>query len=240
MALKRRMGIYGGTFDPVHIGHLTIARKLLELFAFDFVLFMPAYHAPHKRATVVTPALHRYAMLALATAADADLRISTVELDAPQRPYTVDTLNRLKESFGAAYDLFFIMGGDLWNEINTWHEWELVLDAANHVVVTRPGFELFTNHVPEGIRNRIVDLRNSSQQVVFDAPGSDAETRIYLTDVVQMNVSASSIREAISSDYEADALRLVPQSVAEYIRKYRLYTNEYRREFIDQGTGASS
>ena len=88
--MKRRIGLYGGTFDPVHLAHLEVARRLLELFALDEVLFIPACVAPHKRRTSVTPALHRYAMLALATQDDERLRVSTIELDAPEKPYTVD------------------------------------------------------------------------------------------------------------------------------------------------------
>src|SRR5438045_1426503 len=96
---QRRVGLYGGTFDPVHMGHLAVARALLDVFDCAEVLFIPAYLAPHKRASAQhRPAapLHRYAMLALATAAEPRMRISTIELDAPERRYTVETLARLR------------------------------------------------------------------------------------------------------------------------------------------------
>src|SRR5256886_4239493 len=90
MEKRRRIALYGGTFDPVHVGHMAVARSLLSLFALDEVLFIPAYVAPHKRERRVSPALDRYAMLALATQGEARFRVSAVEMEAPERPYTVD------------------------------------------------------------------------------------------------------------------------------------------------------
>jgi nicotinate-nucleotide adenylyltransferase len=240
MAPRQRIGLFGGTFDPVHAGHLSVARRLTELLSFDSLLFIPAYIAPHKRSAAVTPALHRYAMLALATADDDRLMISTAELDAPERPYTVETLCRLQSSMGEDAELFFVMGGDSWNEINTWKDWERLLTMTNHVVVTRPGFDLKTDHVPAEIRKAIVDVRGATRERVLDIERSCGGTKIYLTDVVQMDISATEIREAVRAGRREETLALLPRSVADYIRKYRLYTNEYRKQFNDQGTVASS
>src|SRR2546423_1337729 len=124
MQRRKRIALYGGTFDPVHVGHLSVARKLLKLFALDEVLFIPAHIAPHKRSFAVTPPLHRYAMLALATQSQEALRISSIELDAPERPYTFETLTRLQAEADEAAQLFFVMGADSWSEIATWREWE--------------------------------------------------------------------------------------------------------------------
>ena len=95
---RKRIAVYGGTFDPVHVGHAAVARKLLELFGLDELLFVPAFVAPHKRDRKVSPAFDRHAMLALATQDERRLRISTVELSAPERPYTVETLTRFCET----------------------------------------------------------------------------------------------------------------------------------------------
>src|SRR5918998_4105627 len=109
--LKRRVGIYGGSFDPVHDGHLALARELVRLFAFAELHFVPAHHAPHKRSARPTSAWHRFAMLALATQDEAALKVSTVELEAPERPYTVETIARLRgELAGDGARLFFVMG----------------------------------------------------------------------------------------------------------------------------------
>src|ERR1043165_3638677 len=138
----RRTGIYGGTFDPVHNGHLEVARRVLQLFELDQVIFVPACLPPHKRSRKLTSAFHRFAMLALATEADQRLLVSTVELDAPDRPYAVNTVERMRESFGDEADLFFIVGADAWLEITTWKEWERLLTLCHLIVVTRPGFDL--------------------------------------------------------------------------------------------------
>src|SRR5258708_1125596 len=99
MAL-RPAGIYGGPFDPVHNGHIEVAGRILELFELDEVIFVPACVPPHKRGAGITSAFHRFAMLALATQHDARLRLSTIELEAPDRPYAVDTVERRHSAIG--------------------------------------------------------------------------------------------------------------------------------------------
>ena len=155
----RRIALYGGTFDPVHVGHIEIARRVSQLFEIEKVIFIPAQMAPHKIGRPVTEPIHRYAMLALATQDDPQLSISTFELDAPDRRYTVDTLAHFQRALGDGTELFFIMGADSWSEITTWREWERLLTMTNHIVVTRPGFEPLTTHVG-AVGERIVDLRS--------------------------------------------------------------------------------
>ncbi|HEX7957202.1 MAG TPA: nicotinate (nicotinamide) nucleotide adenylyltransferase, partial [Pyrinomonadaceae bacterium] len=162
----RRVALYGGTFDPVHVGHTAVARNLLGLFGLDEVLFIPAFVAPHKRERKVSPALDRHAMLALATQGEAGFRVSAVELTAPERPYTVETLTRFRESWGDGVRLFFVMGADSWEEITTWREWGRVLTLTDQLVVTRPGYELSTGHVTEEIRGRVVDVRGATRERV--------------------------------------------------------------------------
>ena len=139
--------MYGGTFDPVHVGHLEIARKVSQLFEIEKVLFIPAQVAPHKVGRPVTEPIHRYAMLALATQDDPQLLISSFELDAPNRRYTVDTVAHFQQKLGDSTELFFIMGADSWAEITTWREWERLLSMTNHIVVTRPGYDPETAHI---------------------------------------------------------------------------------------------
>src|SRR5262245_490105 len=100
MCAKQRVALYGGTFDPVHLGHLEVAQRGSELFEIEKVLFIPAQLAPHKLGKTVSAPIHRYAMLALATQADPRLLISTFELDAPDRRYTVDTIAHFQKAFG--------------------------------------------------------------------------------------------------------------------------------------------
>ena len=220
----RRIALYGGTFDPVHNGHMAVAQSVLELFALDELLFIPAHVAPHKRGRGITPGLQRYAMLALATQKDERLRISTVELDAPERPYTIDTLARLQQEFGPQARLFFMMGADSWADIATWREWERLLLASDHIIVTRPGYELSTEHVTDEVREKLEDMRGAEPETVAREIEESAGMKIYVTDAVLMDVSATEIRRAARDGREDEVRALVPPPVADYIRKYGLYT----------------
>jgi nicotinate-nucleotide adenylyltransferase len=223
MERRKRIALYGGTFDPVHVGHMAVAKGLIELFELDEVLFIPAHVAPHKRDTRVSPPLHRYAMLALATQDDDAFRISTVELEAPERPYTVETVAHFQQELGPGAQLFFVMGADSWAEITTWREWERLLLITDHIVVARPGYELSMAKVTPTIRQCIVDLRGSERQEIGTRVAELDGTRIYVTDAVFMDVSATAIRDGISDGEDIDLLSLVQPQVADYIRKYGLY-----------------
>lgn len=212
--------MYGGTFDPVHIGHLEIARRVSEVFEIDKVVFIPAQMAPHKIGRPVTPSVHRYAMLALATQNDPQLSISTFELDDPDRRYTVDTVAHFQRTLSNETELFFIMGADSWSEITTWREWERLLTMTNHIVVTRPGYEPALTHVG-AVGERIVDLRGG----VTKAKTSRRTPGIYFTDVVMKDVSATRIRRLASEDRTDELTDLLPTPVLEYIKKYGIYKN---------------
>src|SRR6266581_2760243 len=107
--VRRRAAIYGGTFDPVHNGHIEVACRVRELFELDEVIFVPACVPPHKRGAGISSAFHRVAMLALATQENEAFRISTIELDDPDRPYAVDTVSHLQDKFGSSRRLFFLI-----------------------------------------------------------------------------------------------------------------------------------
>jgi nicotinate-nucleotide adenylyltransferase len=194
----KRIALYGGTFDPVHLGHLEVARRVSELFEIEKVVFIPAQIAPHKIGRPVTEPIHRYAMLALATQDDSRLVISTFELDAPDRRYTVDTIAEFQRRLGEATELFFIMGADSWSEITTWRDWERLLKMTNHIVVTRPGYEMPS--VPPGTGDRI-----------------------FFTDAVMKDISATKIRRLASEERHDELEHLVPTPVANYIKKYGIY-----------------
>jgi nicotinate-nucleotide adenylyltransferase len=221
MCAKKRVALYGGTFDPVHLGHLEIARGVSELFEIQKVLFIPALIAPHKQTRVVTPAIHRYAMLALATQDDPRLFVSTFELEAPDRRYTVDTVAHFQSTFGDSSELFFIMGADSWSEITTWREWEKLLTMTNHIVVTRPGYDVNVGNIRKCLQDRIVDLRfaQDPKTIVQNVGGKE----IFVTDVVMKDISATEIRRAANEGRFADLVKQVPQPVIEYMKKYRIY-----------------
>lgn len=212
----KKIAFYGGSFDPLHNGHLMIARKLIDLFELDEFVFIPAFHAPHKKDKNPTSAFYRYTMLCLATNDEPKIKVSKMELDAPEKPYTVETLLKLKNELTDA-QIFFVMGADSWQEITTWREWGKVLTLTNIIIVTRPDYEIGFSHITEDIWERIVDLRQKDKLQI-----TNYEVRIYITDAVQLDISATEIRQKIREKAN-DWRELVPNEVAKYIEKYKLY-----------------
>jgi nicotinate-nucleotide adenylyltransferase len=211
----KRVAVFGGTFDPVHNGHLVIARNLIEQFRLDLFVFIPAFHAPHKPDRKPTSAFHRFAMLTVATEHEDKMIVSTLELEKSEPRYSIETIPELKDIYSNS-KLFFVMGADSWSDIRTWKRWEEVLLLTNHIVVSRPGYEIETGHVTESVRERIVDLRNKKSSEEHDGDS------IYFTDIVFYDTSATELRKDLS-DGELDRIDDLPEEVAKYIEKYELY-----------------
>lgn len=147
-----RIALFGGTFDPIHNAHLTVARQAAYAFALDRVLLIPAAHPPHKPNGHLTSYQDRYQMVDLACAGDQTLAASRLE-DHEGKSYSIDTIERAKQTLGAA-ELFFLIGADAFHEIETWHRWRDVIDAVDFIVVTRPGHHYRT---PPGARVHRLD-----------------------------------------------------------------------------------
>lgn len=223
--IRPRIAFYGGSFDPVHSGHLAIANALVEQFQLDEFVFIPAFHAPHKKRRKPTSAYDRYTMLCLVTQHEPQMSVSKMEIEVPERPYSVETLTHLSSALRDA-DIFFVMGADSWEDITTWKEWETVLTLTNHIVVTRPGYEVVTNHVTDEIRRRIVDLRergNDPMESELTPHISSSDLKIYFTDAVNLDISATAIRQKIR-DEDLSWHKDVPVEVANYIEKYQIYS----------------
>lgn len=217
--LQQRIAVYGGTFDPIHNGHLRVAEAILDAFAMDRMLFVPAFVPPHKRDQQISSPFHRLAMLALVTADQPRMFVSSIELEAPQRPYTIETLVRLRADLGDV-QLFFVMGADSFRDVTMWREHGRLLTEFDVIVATRPGYESDTNiaaHLAPNLQAACVDLRGGQ------VPSKDGfvKPHIYLTDYVAMDVSATAIREAVEQDQPIE--KMVPTAVAAYIEKYQLY-----------------
>lgn len=214
-----RLGVYGGTFDPLHNGHWRVAQAALAAFDFESLLFVPAFVPPHKRERKISAPYHRYAMLALATAAEERIFVSPIELEAPSRPYTIETLDHLRDEHRGA-QLFFLMGSDSFAEVSSWREHERLLRDYSIIVAMRPGeteWESAVEKLAPESRERLVDLRDGAH------PGAEmmSEPRIYLTAYVTVDISATEVREAAGAGQAID--HLVPEAVAGYIAKYGLY-----------------
>ena len=218
---RRRVAFYGGSFDPPHRGHLAIAHALLALFEMDQFVFIPAFRAPHKLRKQSSSAYDRYAMLCLITADDPVISVSKMEIEMPERPYSVETLARLKDEMPDD-EIFFVMGADSWMDITTWREWEKVLLMTNHIVVTRPGIEIGFEHVTDEIRERIVDLRGESEPGTVATGFRVDRPSIFITDTVEMKISATEIRQKIHEN-DPSWLTEVPAEVANYVEKYQIY-----------------
>lgn len=215
---KLRMAFFGGSFDPPHRGHFAIARALIEIFELDAFVFIPAFHAPHKPDQPPTPAIHRYAMLAIATNNEPKMRVSTIEIDDPDRPFTFQTLESLKQLFPNIRP-FFVMGADSFRDITTWRNWEQVLSSVDHIVVTRPGTSISFEHLPDHLRERVVDLRKDAGN--YELRAATARS-IFITDAVSADTSATAVRSDIGNNILQWRCQ-VTEEVAKYIEKYELY-----------------
>lgn len=216
MALQR-VAIYGGTFDPVHKGHVAVARTVLQLFELDEVLFVPAFVPPHKRNAKVTSPFHRFAMLSLATEDDKQLRISTSDLDVPDEPYAVETVARIRSVVGNDTELFFLMGADSWLEIKSWHDWRRLMGLCHFIVMTRPGYEL-SGAAMADMPIPALNVREV-MRMHYQRP------QAFMTDAVMMDISATAIRIAARAGESQRLREMVPDPVANYIEKYGLYQN---------------
>ncbi len=199
-----RLGVFGGTFDPVHYGHLVAAEEVRYRLRLDKVLFVPAGMPPHKLDHDITPTRHRLAMLELAIASNPGFALSRVDIDRHGPCYTVDTLALLHEEYGPGTELFFLMGMDSLADILTWKDPERLIRLAWIVVVGRPGFQADVDELDKVL------------------PG--AAERICIVDTPLMEVSSSDIRQRVR---EGAPIRYqVPEAVEAYIRAHRLYVGD--------------
>lgn len=206
----KRIGVMGGTFDPIHYGHLVTGEGACAEFALDQVLFVPAGQPPHKAAYEVSPAHHRYMMTVLATLSNPRFHVSRVDIDREGPSYTIDTLRLLKDQCGDECELYFITGADAILEILTWKDAEELLNNWRFIAATRPGFPL------ETLRERLGEL------------WPQCEGRISFLQIPALAISSSDIRQRVR---QGRPIRyLLPDAVAHYIEKSGLYKAEPRRD----------
>ncbi|HLG15944.1 MAG TPA: nicotinate-nucleotide adenylyltransferase [Blastocatellia bacterium] len=218
---ERRVAAYGGTFDPVHNGHIEVARAVAVNFDVEQLLLIPAYRPPHKDPGAISDSYHRYAMAVLATLEEERLSVSTVEMDSPELPYSVQTVRRLREMYDSDVRLFFVVGADAFEEIGTWREPANLLASTNIIVASRPGYDVPVSHLPAQFRSAIVDLRGSERSVTAALDENRQRSAVYLSDYVRSDVSSTDIRVRVRRGDSID--ELVPRQVARYIAKYELY-----------------
>ena len=213
MSASSRLGILGGTFDPVHVGHLDAARAARRAMLLDEVRLIPSCDPPHRPADPLASPFHRFALVALAIQDDEGLRASDMELTRTGPSYTVDTLRALAAEGWEASQLFFILGSDAFAEIATWREFPAVLDAAQFIVIARPGTTL------DAAVARTSDLRARIHRP--DETPRATGTSIFLVEAHTRDVSSSTIRARLAARQPIDDL--VPPPVARYIVEHHLY-----------------
>jgi nicotinate-nucleotide adenylyltransferase len=203
------IGIFGGTFDPVHYGHLRSALEVKEAFGLTEIRLLPSAQPPHREQPTAT-ALMRVQMLELAIKNQPGFVIDTRELDRAGQSYMVDTLKSFRLEFPRQPLLLFI-GSDAFKNLTTWHQWQQLFDYAHIVVMTRPGFKLqeLDGYFKAKKANQIKELTQAPAGGLFFQP------------VTQLEISATAIREMIAEKHNPGFL--LPEAVIEYIRQHALY-----------------
>jgi len=196
------IGLMGGTFDPVHNGHIAVAEKASARLELDEVIFMPAAQTPLKEENCITAVEHRVEMVRLAIAGHPNFRLSTIEMNRTGPSYTIDTVSELRDLIGEDSEIFFLMGCDSLANFHLWKEPERLIQACRLVAVPRPGCA-------------VPDLD------VLEAEVPGLSKNVIILDEPNVDISATAIRQRIAQGLSIS--RLVPEPVEEYIRKHRLY-----------------
>ena len=219
-----KIALFGGTFDPVHLGHLAVARAATEKFGLGRVYFAPADLPPHKQKRKLTDFQHRFAMLALATAEDPRFVPSLLDAHTGQPNYSITTVRRLKSLLKKTDKLYFLIGIDAFKDIASWRQPEELLNEVEFIVVSRPGYSLADvgRALPPSLRPTDLMLRAMRQHQVNGTMSLMGAT-IHLLGEVREKISSTQIRAAAGKSVK-QLSRYVPPLVAAYIKKENLYT----------------
>jgi len=201
----RRIGIMGGTFDPIHYGHLLAAEEARWRFRLEVVIFVPAGQPPHKRPEGITDKEHRYNMVVLATCPNPHFLVSRVEIDRPGPSYAIDTVREFKREFGEEAEIYFITGADAVLEILTWHEADKLVELCEFIAVTRPGYDL---------------------EAMYERLPSKFLEHIHPLPIPGIAISSTEIRRRVREGLPIKYL--VPEPVEQYILKHGLYRKPVR------------
>jgi nicotinate-nucleotide adenylyltransferase len=214
-----RIGLFGGTFDPIHWGHLRSAEEVSESFGLDRVLFIPASIPPHKRGQTTTPARDRLEMVRLAVARNPRFKASTVEISRPGISYSIDTVRHFAKRRRHGNSLFFIIGLDAFREIGSWKNFAEIFPLCDFIVTSRPGSKDSDPLRGTGVAVKKLFCYDFKQRNYKHRSG----TRVFFIKLTDIAISASEIRRRIK---EGESIRyLVPPGVETYIKKQGLYRN---------------
>jgi nicotinate-nucleotide adenylyltransferase len=204
-----RIAILGGTFDPIHNGHLAAAQTVATTFQVDEVHFVPSFSPPHKQSRGITSPFHRFAMVTLATMSFDHFRQSTIEVDCLEKRYTVETLEAMRSAYPGS-ELLFIIGTDMYQEIETWKNFRRLFDLAHLVIVNRPGFPFREEVSPFNI------LEEKQAVALPEKPG------VFYLPFVQQPISSTEIRDDCRRGETVS--QWLPPLVLNYIERNKLYS----------------
>lgn len=201
--VKRKIGIMGGTFDPIHTGHLVIAEAVRIEYGLEKVLFIPAANPPHKQNSRVIPSMHRYIMAVMATDSNPYFSVSPIEIERSGLSYTIDTVLALIEQYGDKTEFYFIIGADAVQELTTWRNIDHLLDLCYFIAATRPGCKCSIDDVIKSF-------------------GIKGQQHIHRLATPELQISSTDIRERVRQGRSIKYI--VPESVESYILKEGLYS----------------
>lgn len=213
------IGVYGGTFNPIHFGHLRTAEEIWQRFKLKQVIFVPSAKPPHKDEEVIDP-MHRLKMTTLAITGNDHFTASDLEIVRPGKSYTIETMRELKRQ-NAEADFYFILGRDAFLEIDTWYHWPELFRETNFIVTTRPGSKKAApaKMIPQPVRGQFKWFRGSRDQL--QEFNHTSGHKVIFAPVTEINISASIIRRMVR---EGRSIRyLTPRRVREYIIENGLY-----------------
>lgn len=209
------IGLLGGTFNPIHFGHLRMAQELAEALNFSEVRFIPSANPPHKAVPTVSPQ-HRAAMVQLAITDNPLFKLDTRELDRDGASYTIDTLISLRKELGENTALFLIMGSDAFAKLDTWHHWGELLHYCHIILVQRPSKQAQTK-----LSEALTALLHDNYTENISDLSEKSAGYIHMQTITAQDISATNIREKLSTGKSAKYL--VPDNVLAYIQQHKLY-----------------
>jgi nicotinate-nucleotide adenylyltransferase len=212
-----KWGLFGGTFDPIHLGHLRCAEEILEIFNLDKVIFIPAAQPPLKNNRDIISFYHREQMIKLAIEGNSLFSSSDIENQREGRSYSIDTIKHFLNHSPENPDLYFILGQDAFHGIQAWKQWDKLLSLCNFIVITRPGYEI------KGLKGILTP--NLSAKFKYDKTtdgfvGPSGNT-ISFRKVIYLDISSTDIRDRVKKG--KSVMYLTPDSVREYIVNHSLY-----------------
>jgi nicotinate-nucleotide adenylyltransferase len=218
---KERIGLLGGTFNPIHEGHLRAAEEIRRRFGLDKILFIPSYIPPHKQTADMASPEDRFAMVKIAVEGRPHFIASPIEIEAQERSYSIITLNKVKNIYRDAW-IFFILGIDAFLEIETWRSYQEVLEQCRFIVTSRPGYILddASKVLPTNYAAKILDLGESKS--VEEA--LILKYRIFLVAIKALDISSTEIRQRIKRGQSVKGF--VPEAVEVYIKSKKIYQEQ--------------